>query len=84
MRFRNGLSLASREVIVERDDCRVAGGPKPRLTFEQYKRIVEVREARSQIPTDKELARELGLNPLSIKRSMIRGIKVFDLMLRRK
>lgn len=84
MRFRNGFSLTRREVIVESDDSTVSVGRPPSVTFEQYLRIVEVRVARQRIPSDKELAIELGLNPLTVGQAMRRGIRFYERRLRPK
>ena len=59
-------------------------GRKPDMTLEQYQRISEVRAARKAIPTDKELARELGLRLYQIRRAMALGIKPYDYQLRVK
>lgn len=59
-------------------------GRPPVVTLEQYQRIVQVREARANIPSDKELAIELGLNHLTVGTLIRRGIKTYETMLRRK
>lgn len=40
------------------------------VTYEQYCRIQEVREARERIPTTKELAAELGLKFRTVENAM--------------
>lgn len=57
-------------------------GRKPEMTLEQYKRIIEVRRMREATPSDKELARELGLRLYPIRRAMALGIKSYDHQLR--
>lgn len=64
-------------------DLELRGRP-PLVTIEQYQRIVEVRRARAAIPTDKELAQELGLNPGTVSNVLRRGIKTFDRFLSRR
>ena len=59
-------------------------GRPPVVTIEQYQRIVEVREARASIPSDKELAIELGLNHLTVGTLIRRGVKTYELILARK
>jgi hypothetical protein len=59
-----------------------ARGRPPRVTLEQYRRIVQVRMARAAIPTDKELAIELGLNPFTVANVLRRGIRAYEKVLR--
>jgi len=55
------------------------------ITIEQYRRIVEVRRLRESTPTDKELARELGLSVHTIGNAMRgRGIRRYELALRQE
>lgn len=55
------------------------------ITLEQCRRIVEVRRLRESTPTDKELARELGLSVHTIGNAMRgRGIRRYELALRRE
>ena len=59
-------------------------GRRPAATVEQYRRIVEVRDARRAIPTDKELARELGLPVYTITNLMCgKGARKLELELAR-
>jgi hypothetical protein len=48
------------------------------MTLKQYQRIVEVRDARRGILTDKQLAHELGLMLYPVRRAMALGIKSYD------
>lgn len=60
------------------------GGRPPRVTFAQYRRIVAVRRARESIPSDKELAVELGLNPTTVGNLVRRGLKTYEKLMQRK
>ncbi len=66
------------------DEFDAFNGRPPIVTFEQYQRIVQVKMARASIPSDKELAQELGLNHLTVGNVIRRGIKCYELKLRRK
>ncbi len=59
-------------------------GRPPKMTLEQYQRIMQVRAARKLIPGDKALARELGIPAATIRTTMVRGIKAYDHQLRVK
>lgn len=52
----------------------ISGRPS-RVTEEQYRRIMAVKEARAVIPSDKVLAREFGLKTGTIRSIMNRGLK---------
>ena len=56
-------------------------GPKPKITLEQYRRILEVRRLRQLAPSDKELARELGLPVHTVSHRLWRGLKRYDIEL---
>lgn len=56
---------------------RARNGRQPRMTPEQYQRVREVRRLRELAPTDKELARELGL-PLKTIQNAMRGLKCYE------
>lgn len=53
-------------------------GRVPNVTKEQYRRILEVRAARAAIPSDKVLARELGMTTANVRSIMHRGLKYFE------
>lgn len=50
-------------------------GRKPRLTADQYARVRQVAELRRSIPSDKELARELGASERAVQRALYGVIK---------
>jgi transposase len=52
----------------------ISGRPS-RVTEEQYRRIMAVKEARAGIPSDKALGREFGLSTATIRSIMNRGLK---------
>jgi len=52
----------------------ISGRPS-RVTEEQYRRIMAVKEARAVIPSDKALGREFGLSIATIRSIMNRGLK---------
>ena len=56
-------------------------GQKPKLTLDQYRRVREVVRLRQLAPTDKELARELGLPVHTVAHAMSRGLKRYDIEL---
>lgn len=64
------------------DEAGSSPGRPPRVTFQQYLRIVQVRLARSRIPSDKELAIELGLDPDTVGQAMRRGIRSYERLMR--
>ena len=51
------------------------------VTLEQYRRILEVRRLRQLAPSDKELARELGLPVHTVSHALGRGLKRYDIEL---
>ena len=53
---------------------RISGRPS-RVTEQQYRRIMAVKEARAVIPSDKALGREFGLPTSTIRSIMNRGLK---------
>ena len=53
-------------------------GPKPPITLDQYRRLLEVRRLRAAIPSDKELARELGVAPYIVASAIGRGYRHHD------
>lgn len=53
-------------------------GPKPPITLDQYRRLLEVRRLRAAIPSDKELARELGVAPWIVSRALFHGYRHHD------
>lgn len=53
-------------------------GRVPNVTEAQYRRILEVKAARAAIPSDKALARELGMSAANIQSIMHRGLKHFE------
>jgi hypothetical protein len=56
---------------------RARNGRPPTITLEQYQRVREVRRLRNLAPSDKELARELGLPIKTIQNAML-GIKCYE------
>lgn len=52
----------------------ISGRPS-RVTEEQYRRIMAVKEARAVIPSDKALGRKFGLSTATIRSIMNRGLK---------
>lgn len=58
-----------------------SAGRPPRITLEQYRRIAEVRRIREAAPTDKELARELGLPVHAVTNAMRGRIRRYEEML---
>jgi hypothetical protein len=52
------------------------------ITLEQYLRIKEVGRARAAIPSDKELARELGVGIHAVQRVLHRPMKCHEKVLR--
>ncbi len=55
---------------------RSAGRP-PSVTLAQYQRVLDVKAARAMLPTNKELARELGVPVSTIHGIINRGLKVY-------
>jgi hypothetical protein len=53
-------------------------GRKPNLTREQYRRVVEVRTLRARTPSNKELARELGVSPSVIHKALADGLRSYE------
>lgn len=53
-------------------------GRPPRVTEDQYRRIMAVRDARAGIPSDKVLARELGITVSTLRSIMWRRVKRFN------
>lgn len=53
-------------------------GRKPKLTPDQYAVIVSIREARAQIPSDADLAAQLGISVSTIRNAIRRGVKTYD------
>ena len=53
-------------------------GRRPTITREQYQRIIDVKVARAMLPSNKELARELGISPSTVNGLMIRGLKTYQ------
>ena len=51
------------------------------VTLDQYRRLLEVRRLRQLAPTDKELARELGLPVHTVSHAISRGLKRYDIEL---
>ena len=66
--------MAARKITATR-------GRRPSMTIEQYRRIVEVKRIRESAPTDKELARELGLPIHTIENAMRGRVRRFDAMI---
>lgn len=56
-------------------------GRPPTISFEVYRRIAQVRDARKAIPCNKTLARELGLTPKKVNRAMEKPIRRYEAML---
>lgn len=59
-------------------------GRQSPMTLEQYRRIVEVRRIRDSAPTDKELARELGLPVHTVANAMRGRVRQFDAVMRQE
>ena len=55
---------------------RRAGRP-PSVTMAQYQRVLDVKAARAMLPTNKELARELGVPVSTIMGLIQRGLKAY-------
>ena len=51
------------------------------VTLDQYRRILEVRRLRQLAPSDKDLARELGLPVHTVSHRLWRGLKRYDIEL---
>jgi hypothetical protein len=63
--------MAARKITATR-------GRRPTMTLAQYRRIVEVKRIRESAPTDKELARELGLPIYTVANAMRGRVRRFD------
>jgi hypothetical protein len=50
----------------------------PKVTLEQYRRILEVKTARDALPSDKKLAREMGITVDGVRSIMRRGLTTYD------
>jgi hypothetical protein len=66
--------MAARKITATR-------GRRPSMTIDQYRRIVEVKRIRESAPTDKELARELGLPAYTVANAMRGRVRRFDAMI---
>lgn len=53
-------------------------GTRPHLTREQYQRILEVKELRARTPSNKELARELGVGIAVIRKATYTGLRNYE------
>lgn len=53
-------------------------GRQPKLTYEQYVRVREIRDRRAAIPSDKHLAREFGVSERIIEHAMYAGIQRYE------
>ena len=55
-------------------------GNKPKVTYEQYKKIMELKHSKDRVRemTYAFLAKELGLRPSSVVNAARRGIKRYD------
>ncbi len=53
-------------------------GRPPSVTMEQYQRVLDVKAARAALPTNKELARELGVPVSTIMGLLGRGLKAYQ------
>lgn len=56
-------------------------GRRPKVTIEQYKRILSVAAARRSVPSNLELARELGISLARVVQIMRHRIKRYDVEL---
>jgi DNA-directed RNA polymerase specialized sigma24 family protein len=56
-------------------------GRKPKVTLDQYRRLLEIRKLRRQIPSDKELSHELGLPVSTVSKAISNGLKRYDIEL---
>lgn len=56
-------------------------GRPTNVTLDQYRRLVEVRKLRQQVPCNKTLSRELGLPVSTVANAIARGIKRYDIEL---
>jgi DNA-binding MarR family transcriptional regulator len=54
-------------------------GANPKITREQYAVLVAVRKARAAIPTNNELAKQLGLTPTRVQRLIANPLKHYEL-----
>lgn len=54
------------------------GGRKPIPTHAQYERVREVVELKRSLPTQRELAEELGISIHTVARWVREGIKRYD------
>jgi hypothetical protein len=52
-------------------------GRPPSVTLAQYQRVLDVKAARAMLPTNKELARELGVPVSTIMGLIQRGLKSY-------
>lgn len=57
---------------------------RPLLTFEQYLRVRQVKEARDALPSDKDLAREYGVPVRVIERAISQGLRRYENRLRQE
>jgi transcription initiation factor IIE alpha subunit len=53
-------------------------GRMPNVTVEQYRRLRAVKAARDALPTDKALAKELGISVSSVRSIMARGLLTYE------
>ena len=53
-------------------------GRKPNMSREQYRRVVEVRTLRARTPSNKELARELGVSLSVIHKALADGLRTYE------
>lgn len=56
-------------------------GRPTNVTLEQYRRLVEVRKLRQQVPCNKTLSRELGLPVSTVANAISKGLKLYDFQL---
>jgi DNA-directed RNA polymerase specialized sigma24 family protein len=57
---------------------KVRSGRKPNMSREQYRRVVEVRTLRARTPSNKELARELGVSLSVIHKALADGLRTYE------
>ncbi|MGA0128451.1 MAG: hypothetical protein ACO3I1_04080 [Burkholderiales bacterium] len=59
-------------------------GSEPVITYEKYKKIIELRELKKKIKTYRELAKELNLHKGTVQSAASKGIKRYDYRMRKE